>query len=310
MREFYHDRMLIGLVHFMAFPETGQGEGPLLETLEEIAADEFFTAVEIRRPEEEGLEEAIRDISLSGRLALGVASQPAILGGKLDLNSPDEAGRARAVQELKETIDFAYKVGARLVTVMSGPDPGPAARPKAKDTLVKSLVEICEYAKAKAGDFLATISLETFDRDIDKKSLIGPSQEAAEVAARVSSKVPNFGISLDLSHLPLLHETPTDALTALGEHLIHAHAGNCVMRDPKHPAYGDLHPPFGIPGGENGVEELRGWLEALVYSGYFGRPSPTGLPILSFEVKPLPGQSSQVAIANVKRTFLEAWARL
>jgi len=33
-------------------------------------------------------------------------------------------------------------------------------------------------------------------------------------------------------------------------------------------------------------------------------------PFLSFEVKPLPGESSEVIIANAKRTLREAWARV
>lgn len=310
MRDFHQERMKLGLVHFMAFPQAAEGEATYLETLEKVAADEFFTAVEIRRPPSEGLEEQIRDIGEGAHLAIGVAAQPAILAGKLDLNSLHTDERKRAVQEVKETVDFGYGVGARLVTVMSGPDPGEQGRAKAKEALVKSLVEVCKYAEAEAGGYVATVCLETFDRTVDKKALLGPSTEAAEVAAQVKQSVDNFGLSLDLSHLPLLEESPAEALAVVGESLLHVHAGNCVMKDPSHPAYGDHHPPFGIPGGENDVEELGHWLEALIYSGYFGRPSPTGMPVLSFEVKPLSGQSSDAAIANVKRTFMEAWARL
>jgi sugar phosphate isomerase/epimerase len=310
MRDFYQERMKLGLVHSMAFPEAAKSDAVYLDTLERIASDEFFSAVEIAPPPTEGLEGQVRSIAEAGHLTLVVAGQPGILAAKLDLNSLDEEQRGLAVTQVKETVDFACSIGARLVAVMSGPDPGAASRSQAKKALAKSLVEVCEYAKAQSGDCALTISLETFDRSIDKKSLIGPSQEAAEVAAEVKQSAANFGISLDLSHLPLLSETPADALTAVGENLIHVHAGNCVMKDKSHPGYGDLHPPFGIPGGENDVEELRHWLEALIYSGYFGRPSPTVTPLVSFEVKPLPGQSSDVVVANVKRTFWEAWARL
>ena len=38
--------MKVGLVHFMAYPETITGEGPILKTLEEIAEDDFFSALE------------------------------------------------------------------------------------------------------------------------------------------------------------------------------------------------------------------------------------------------------------------------
>ncbi len=32
--------------------------------------------------------------------------------------------------------------------------------------------------------------------------------------------------------------------------------------------------------------------------------------VVAFEVKPLPGQSPDVVVANAKRTLMEAWARL
>jgi hypothetical protein len=92
--------------------------------------------------------------------------------------------------------------------------------------------------------------------------------------------------------------------------LIHVHFGNCVLRDPSHPLYGDQHPPFGIPGGENDVEEMRLFLEALIYSGFFAKSVPTAMPVLSMEIRPSGSQRPEVIIANGKRTLREAWARL
>jgi len=39
--------MKVGLIHFMAYPQVIRGDGPILETLQKIAEDDFFTAVEI-----------------------------------------------------------------------------------------------------------------------------------------------------------------------------------------------------------------------------------------------------------------------
>jgi hypothetical protein len=94
------------------------------------------------------------------------------------------------------------------------------------------------------------------------------------------------------------------------DNLIHTHFGNCVMRDPENPLYGDQHPPFGIPGGENGIEELRLFLEALIYSGFFAKSVPTSMPVLSMEIKPRPGESSELVMANGKRALKYAWAQL
>jgi sugar phosphate isomerase/epimerase len=109
---------------------------------------------------------------------------------------------------------------------------------------------------------------------------------------------------LDLSHFPLQHETPRDALYAARDHLVHAHMGNCMMRDPGLAGYGDQHPRFGIPGGENGVPQLAEYLRVLREIGYLNEKNPQ---ILSFEVKPLGDETSGIVIANAKRALREAW---
>jgi sugar phosphate isomerase/epimerase len=214
------------------------------------------------------------------------------------------------VDTCKGLVDQAYELGARIMMVMSGPDPGEPERKAARERLIDSLKQLCRYAGERAEDYLLAISVENFDRTIDKRALIGPTREAAEVIEAVRAEHSNCGLTLDLSHQPLLGETISDMIVEGTDPLIHAHFGNCVVRDPEHPSYGDQHPPFGIPGGENGIEELRVYLEALIYSGFFAKSVPTTMPVLSMEVKPRPGESSELVIANGKRALKYAWAQL
>ncbi len=81
------------------------------------------------------------------------------------------------------------------------------------------------------------------------------------------------------------------------------------MKDKNHPLYGDQHPRFGIPGGESSIEELTEFLRVLKEIGYFSKKTATRLPVVSFEVKPSSGESSEVLIANSKRVFAEACAK-
>jgi hypothetical protein len=97
---------------------------------------------------------------------------------------------------------------------------------------------------------------------------------------------------------------------AAGDHLIHVHVGNCICADPSQEGYGDYHPRFEYPGGENGTEELRQFLSALKYSGYFERDLPTAKPIVTVEVKPMPGETSETVLAQTKRIWKRAWAGL
>ena len=92
---------------------------------------------------------------------------------------------------------------------------------------------------------------------------------------------------------------------AVKDHLVHLHVGNCIMRDEDHEAYGDAHPRFGIEGGENDVVELAEFLCAFIDVEFLDGESQ---PFLSFEVKPLEGESSEVVIANAKRTLRQAWS--
>ena len=304
MQDSMYKFMKVGLIHCMAYPQVMKGEGPILETLQKIAEDDFFTAVEVSWIKDNKVREKAKKLLEVSHLTVAYVGQPRLLVKKLNLNSFDEEERKKAVREVKAGIDEAYELGAKALAFLSGKDPGEEGREQAFKLLISSIKEICDYAKSK-GDL--GITLEIFDRDIDKKCLIGPANEAKKLAAEVRKEFDNFGLMVDLSHLPLLNETPTEAIMPIKDYLVHAHMGNCIMRDKEHPGYGDQHPRFGITGGENDVKELTEFLKVLLDIGFLNHQNP---PIVSFEVKPLAGETSEVVIANAKRVLKEAWARV
>jgi sugar phosphate isomerase/epimerase len=310
MAEPMESQCRVGVVLPMAYPELAGGGGPVLEKLGRVLEDEFFGAVEVSRINDGTTRREARAMLDGAGMDVIFAGQPAILGEKLDLNAADLSQRQRAVDACKGLIDQAYELGARIMMVMSGPAPGESDCEAARERLVDSLKQLCQHAGERAEEYLLAISLENFDRTIDKRCLVGPTREAAHVIEAVRAEYSNCGLTLDLSHQPLLGETISDMIIDGADNLIHAHFGNCVMRDPEHPLYGDQHPPFGVPGGENGSEELRLFLEALIYSGFFAKSVPTSMPVLSMEIKPRPGESSELVIANGKRALKYAWAQL
>ncbi len=301
MNEPYGNYLDVSIVHFMAFPEVMKGTGPILETLEVIACAPFFTAIEVGPVKDPALRRQAASLLAQAHLKVGFGAQPLVLLHKLNPNSPDKAERKRALEKLKEAADQAAELGAERMALLSGPNPGKEERAEQMDILVDFLGELSSYAK---GQGLRGLTLETFDYDIDKKALIGPNRDAARVAAALRRDHPEFGLMVDLSHLPLQHETVDEGLEALADYLVHAHIGNCVL-DPRHDAYGDQHPRFGLPGGENGTPEVVAFVEKLFDIGFLGKGRR---PFLGFEVKPLPGESSGLVIANAKRVFAEAWS--
>ncbi len=295
----------LSIVHFMAFPSTIGGEGPIVETLSQIAEDPFFTGIEIGWIKDPGVRAEAKAVLEQSHIQIGYGAQPSLLIGKHNLNSLDDAQRAAALSQLKENIDEAQEMGAKRIGFLSGVDPGDADRPKALELLIDSVKQASAYARDKG----LALTLETFDRDVDKKCLIGPSDYAAEFARAMKQDYPEFGLMYDLSHQPLLFEESEPALTLLKDHLVHAHVGNAVV-EADTPGYGDLHPRFGWPGGSNDVDELVVFLKALFKIGYLAE-GKAERPWVGFEVKPqTEAETSEQIIAGTKRVWAEAWSRM
>jgi sugar phosphate isomerase/epimerase len=304
--------MQVGLVHFMMYPEAMAGEDDALQSIEKLAADPFFEVLEITRIKNPEVRQQVRQVADTAHIDLGFGAQPPVLMNKLNTAALDEAARQAAVADIKLSIDQAYEHGCRLLAMIDGLEswPGEERKEQALEQVTRSLNELTEYAEQQARDYLLTISLETFDRAIEKKSLLGPTRDAVEVARRVRERHPNFGLTIDLSHIPLLEESIRDCLVQASDVLIHTHIGNCQMRDPSLPSYGDKHPRFGAPLGENDTEALAEFLTVLFEIGYFQKQVPTRRPVVTFEVRPLPGERQDLLIANCRRVLEDAWARV
>ena len=303
MNESLHAYMRVGLIHFMAYPDTIKGEGPIESTLRKIAMDDYFDAVELTWIKDAAERDRVARMLESAHMSVAYGAQPRLLTQSLNINDTDDAARQKALATLKEGVDEAYALGAESLAFLSGKYEE-ATKEEAYQALLKSTKELCAYAKSK-GDL--QISHEVFDYDIDKKSLIGPADLALRYAKDVRREYDNFGLMVDLSHLPLIRETPKEAILPIKEYLVHAHIGNCVVKDPSLPGYGDQHPRFGFPGGENDIPELVAYLQVLKDIGFLNREKP---PILSFEVKPVAGEDPDVVIAGSKRVLNQAWAQV
>jgi sugar phosphate isomerase/epimerase len=235
-------------------------------------------------------------------MSLMYGAHPRLLKTGQNINDPDEIARQAAVANLQEGIDEAYELGAEGFAFLSG-GYSVQNRQLCYDQLLKSAVELCRYASDK-GNMM--ISLSVFDHDVDKRCLIGPTELAVKLAADVRKSVNNFGLLVDLTHIPLLHETIEQALIPAAPYLNHVHIGNSVVT-PGLAAYGDQHPRFGFPGSVNGIAEIMHFLRVLFKIGYLDYDHRA---TLSFEIKPFENEDPEIIIANAKRYLNEAWAGL
>lgn len=301
MIESIHKYAKIGLVHFMAYPSTIKGEGPIEETIKKIALDDYFDAIEITWIKDDARRARVKKMLDSSHLSVAYGGQPRLLTTGMNINHLDESKRQEAIQNLKAGIDEAYEIGAEGFGFLSG-NYVEATKEQSFQALVASTKEICAYAKSKGS---MKIAHEIFDYDVDKCALIGPAALAKRYAEAVREDYDNFGLMVDLSHIPLIHETIRESIVPNKDYITHAHMGNCLMNDNVDPAYGDLHPRFGYPGGENDVEELVEYLKVLLEVGYL---NPENRGFLSFEVRPVGDEDPDIVIANAKRTLNLAWA--
>jgi sugar phosphate isomerase/epimerase len=295
--------MNVGLIHFMAYPGTLRGEGPILETIRKIAVDDYFTAIEITTIKDRDVRAKVRQILQTSGMRIAYGGQPRLLTTGLNINDLNEEGRQKALQNLKEGIDEAYEMGAQGFAFLSGKYTEDK-KEKSYQALVSSTKELCAYVASK-GDM--KIALEVFDYDIAKKSLIGPAPLALRFAKEIRAEHENFGLMVDLSHIPMIHETIEESLLPVKDYIIHAHIGNCVIKNADLQAYGDEHPRFGFPNGENDVEQVTKYLQVLMEIGFLNEKNP---PIVSFEVKPFGDEDPDIVVANAKRVLNRAWAKV
>lgn len=173
----------IGLIQFMAFPAVGKGDGPILETLGTILADDYFDAVEVTRTNDPDVARTAARMIEMAHCTVAFGAQPVILAGKLNLNAPDASARRKAIDGVSACFDQAAMLGSVGVAVLSGPcEAGKEA--EGQDLLVDSMVEL----SGKADGYGMQLVLEIFDDAIDKKSLVGKAPVARAVGERGATR--------------------------------------------------------------------------------------------------------------------------
>jgi len=303
MLESIHKYFKVGLIEFMAWPAGLRGEDPdILERIKQVAYDDYFDAIELTWIKDAEARKKAAELLNVAKMTVCYGAQPRLLTTGLNPNHIDEAERQKAEDTLMEAIDEANELGAKGIAFLSR-QWEEATKEQAYAQLLKTTRNLCDYAKTKC----MSVTLEVFDFDIAKSSLIGPAPLAAKFAAEMRTTHSNFGLMIDLSHIPMTYESTEFVVRTLRPYLVHFHIGNTVCEDPSAPGYGDEHQRFGFPNGSNDVPEVLEFLRVLKNEGFFNAENPY---VLSFEVKPWQDECPEATIANAKRTLNRAWALL
>ena len=143
MIESIHKYMKVGLIHFMAYPNTMRGEGPIEETVRKICVDDYFDAIEITWIKDPEVRKNVKQMLDTSHLTVAYGGQPRILTTGSNINDLDEEKRQTIMKSMKEGIDEAYEMGAIGFGFLSGKYEE-ATKEESYKQLIKSITEMCE----------------------------------------------------------------------------------------------------------------------------------------------------------------------
>lgn len=273
-----------------------------LETLPFVLNHPSFQIVDLFIVDDEGIRE--KEIELIQKSGKEIIYNGAIMlpNKRYNPHSLIKAEREEIFQSLRRQADLSIEVKASKFVVVSNFDPGKEKREQEKEGFAEFLYDFASYVASKSE---MKVVLEPGDRDIDKRFLLGPTKESVEVIKRVRQRdCKNLGLMVDMGHLPELKESFHYAIQSTGKLLWHVHLGNCILKDKRHPRYGDKHPPIGAENGEHGVSELARFLKELMKIGYL---NPKKKNSITLEIRPLTNSTSAETVSNQLQLLNAAW---
>ena len=146
----------------------------------------------------------------------------------LSSSNPVEQHQSRLI--IKEMITQAVAIGASSLTFASGP-PSPA---NATDAHYAAFADFCRWLCGESKPHGITALIEPCDTTVHKKFLYGSTEACVKLVESFQPELNNFGILLDLSHVPLIGETFEQAIKKVAQYLKRVYLGNCVLKEKSH----------------------------------------------------------------------------
>lgn len=286
--------VILGVNHQFLYPEAITNQKTHTETMRELVALPQLDAVDcwVWQTPEVSREELSILRACGKQVNYNIGDR---FGEKTAFPASAEAAeRHYAADILRRELGFAMECGAKKIILGSGPDV-PEMREDAKKRFAKVLYDVFFDVPKDV-----VICLEPTDRDMDKHFLFGPAAETADFVRDMRrGGMTNFGMLLDMAHIPLMHETLETAVRDAAETITHVHLGNNIVSNPKNPMYGDKHVPFGTPESAYTEHDVATFLRILSKNGYLKQNPCT----VSFEVRPKEGVSG----ADTWQYFYKVW---
>lgn len=290
----------VGLVHHLLYPASMDRPEEHVQTLLNFVQRDDIATFDCCLPYgNEYREKLVPAIRTCGKTGITFATHLFPLR-KMGFATPVPSEQAQARIIVDDMIEQAAAIGATGFIFASG-QPSPA---EATPAHFEAFADFVRWLCARLKPHGITALLEPFDTTIDKRFLYGSTQACVDLIRSLQPEADNLGIELDIAHLPLMNESFESAIRNVAPYLKRVHLGNCVLRDTRHPLYGDKHPPIGYPGGEIDVPEVTEALRALLDVGFLDAEHPGDLLI---EMTPWPGRSVEETVQDGFQRLYDAW---
>jgi sugar phosphate isomerase/epimerase len=291
----------LGMVHHLLYSKSLNTPEDHARTLREFVKRTDIETFDCCLPYGEPLRsETAKAVAASGKEHLVFATHLFPLR-KLSFASTSYSEQAQARMIVADMVAQAASIGATgFIFASGGPTPS-----KATEANYTAFADFCLWLCDQLRPHGITAMLEPFDMEFDKCFLMGATRRCVQLLEDL--KVDNIGLELDMAHLPLMKEPFHEAIETCAPWLKRVHLGNCVMRHPQDPFYGDNHPPIGYPNGEIDVPQLVPILQDLLNVGFLNTETRGDLVI---EFNPFPGRSeNESALDNIERVR-QAWSQV
>ena len=284
----------LGVNHMFLYPDSITNEKVHTETLKEIIKTDLVDALDVWvwRGKETSREEIsiLRDCGKHINYNIGdrFGESPVFPSSK------DEKDKTYAYDIFMREFEYALECGAKKIVFGSGPD-DVSDHEGALERFFEFAVKLNSQLPKDV-----IMCLEPTDWDIDKHFLCGPLSESVSLAKNMRKEGrENFGLLLDMCHIPIMHETMESAVEKCKDVLTHIHLGNAVIRNKNNPFYGDKHIPWSYPDSEYTEKEGVTFIKMLSEIGYLCWDKAT----VSFEMRPYDGMSADETL----KKFVSVW---
>ncbi|MBQ7334848.1 MAG: sugar phosphate isomerase/epimerase [Clostridia bacterium] len=286
-------QVILGVNHQFLYPAAMTDARAHTESLKKLAATDKVQALDCWLWRGETAAEEKKILLDSGKIInYNIGDR---FGEEISLpSSRNAADRARAYDLMMREITYALEVGSKKIVFGSGPD-DVNDHMGAQERFAELILRVASQLPDDV-----SLSFEPTDWDIDKHFLFGPLSETVDFIKQIRHNgFVRIGLLLDMCHVPIIHETLESAIDQGGEVLNHIHLGNCIIKNPNSPFYGDKHIPWSYPESEYTEQDGIRFIHMLKEIGYLGQKNAT----VSFEMRPYEGVSAEESLAR----FVEVW---